>query len=111
MQWSDVVAAHLTPSGPIAPAPPVPRSTARRLRDAVEPIATIGWWARAAGDEFELLGLDFFGGYVWGLRGRGEGRGAGRGPAVRGAGGARLSRAPSRPASKTPNADATVLSG
>ena len=66
MQWSDVAAAYLTPSGGEGPAPSVPGSDARRLRDAVEPIATIGWWAQAAGDEFESAGLDFFGGYVWG---------------------------------------------
>lgn len=66
MQWSDVAAAYLVPSGAEPSAPSVPDSPARLLRDAVEPIATIGWWAQAAGDEFESLGLDFFGGYVWG---------------------------------------------
>lgn len=66
MQWSDVAAAFLTPTGDEGPAPSVPGSDARRLRDAVEPIATIGWWAHAAGDGFESAGLDFFGGYVWG---------------------------------------------
>ena len=66
MQWSDVAAAYLTPSGDEPPAPAVPASPARRMRDAVEPIATIGWWAQAAGDEFSAAGLDFFGGYVWG---------------------------------------------
>lgn len=66
MQWSDVAAAFLTPSGDEPAAPVVPDAPARRLRDAVEPIATIGWWAQAAGDEFAAAGLDFFGGYVWG---------------------------------------------
>ncbi len=66
MQWSDVAAAYLTPSGDEPAAPAVPDSPARRLRDAVEPIGTIGWWAQAAGDEFAAAGLDFFGGYVWG---------------------------------------------
>lgn len=66
MQWSDVAAAYLTPTGDEGPRPSVPASDARRLRDAAEPIATIGWWARAAGDEFSAQGLDFFGGYVWG---------------------------------------------
>ena len=66
MQWSDVAAAFLTPSGDEPAAPGVPDSPARRLRDAVEPIATIGWWAEAAGDGFDAAGLDFFGGYVWG---------------------------------------------
>lgn len=66
MQWTDVAAAFLTPSGNEGSAPSVPTSDARRLRDAIEPIATIGWWARAAGDEFVAADLDFFGGYVWG---------------------------------------------
>ena len=66
MQWSDVAAAYLVPNGAEPSSPTVPDSPARRLRDAVEPIGTIGWWAQAAGDEFESLGLDFFGGYVWG---------------------------------------------
>lgn len=66
MQWSDVAAAFLTPSGDEPGAPDVPATPSRRLRDAVEPIATIGWWAQAAGDEFSEAGLDFFGGYVWG---------------------------------------------
>ncbi|MGA9277817.1 helix-turn-helix domain-containing protein, partial [Ilumatobacter sp.] len=66
MDYDDVAAAFLTPlDEPIAP-PEVPTSTARRLRDAVEPIATIGWWARSAGDGFANVGLEFFGGYMWG---------------------------------------------
>ncbi|MFK8023829.1 MAG: hypothetical protein AB8G26_07685 [Ilumatobacter sp.] len=66
MQWSDVATAFLTPSGDEPEAPAMSDAPARRLRDAVEPIATIGWWARSAGDEFASAGLDFFGGYVWG---------------------------------------------
>lgn len=61
-----MAAAFLTPSGAEPPPPTVASSPARRLRDAVEPIATIGWWAQSAGDEFTSAGLDFFGGYVWG---------------------------------------------
>jgi hypothetical protein len=44
----------------------LPSTPARRLRDAVEPIATVGWWSRAAAEGSTALGLDFFGGYVWG---------------------------------------------
>jgi hypothetical protein len=63
----DAIAAHfLTPPAVPVPAPAVPDSAARRLRDALEPIATIGWWSRAAGEGFAVLGIDFFGGYVWG---------------------------------------------
>ena len=42
------------------------RTPARALRDAVEPIATIGWWSRSAADRMGALGHDFFDGYVWG---------------------------------------------
>lgn len=40
-------------------------SPARRLRDAVEPIATVSFWSRPAYDRYEALGLDFLTGYVW----------------------------------------------
>jgi hypothetical protein len=37
----------------------------RRLRDALEPIATICFWAEPAYDAYAALGLDFLTGYVW----------------------------------------------
>jgi hypothetical protein len=40
-------------------------SPARRLRDAVEPIAAVSFWARPVYDAYEALGLDFLTGYVW----------------------------------------------
>lgn len=40
-------------------------SPARRLRDAVEPIATVSFWAEPAYDAYSALGLDFLTGYVW----------------------------------------------
>lgn len=40
-------------------------SPARRLRDAMEPIATICFWSQPAYDEYAGLGLDFLTGYVW----------------------------------------------
>lgn len=40
-------------------------SPARRLRDAVEPIATVSFWSRTVYDRYEALGLDFLTGYVW----------------------------------------------
>jgi hypothetical protein len=43
-----------------------PSTPARELRDAVEAIATIGWWSRAASDAFTALGHGFFDGYAWG---------------------------------------------
>ena len=54
-----------TPDTPF-PQPVLPRSPARRLRDALEPIATQGWWARQPSERMAGLGLGFFDGYVWG---------------------------------------------
>lgn len=42
------------------------RSPARALRDALEPIATICFWAEPAYDAYAAKGLDFLQGYVWG---------------------------------------------
>ena len=53
------------PAEPI-PVPAVPATPARRLRDALEPIATQGWWSRDVYDRYAALGLQFFDGYVWG---------------------------------------------
>jgi hypothetical protein len=44
----------------------VPTTPARRLRDALESVATIGWWSREASESAGALGLDFFSAYVWG---------------------------------------------
>jgi hypothetical protein len=41
------------------------QSPSRRLRDAIEPIATICWWSEPAYDAYAALGLDFLQGYVW----------------------------------------------
>jgi hypothetical protein len=41
-------------------------STARALRDAIEPIATICYWSEPAYDAYCAKGLDFLTGYVWG---------------------------------------------
>jgi hypothetical protein len=63
----DAIAAHFLVPAAIPPrAPRLPQSEARRLRDAIEPIATIGWWSRQAADAVNGLGHDFFDGYVWG---------------------------------------------
>jgi hypothetical protein len=40
-------------------------SPARELRDAVEPLATVSFWAEPAYDAYAALGLDFLTGYVW----------------------------------------------
>jgi hypothetical protein len=64
--YDDIAAIFLAPlSEPIAE-PDVAPTPARRLRDALEPIATQGWWSRPAGEGLAALGVDFFPGYVWG---------------------------------------------
>jgi hypothetical protein len=66
MDYDAIVSHFLTPPVTSPPAPVVPDTPARRLRDAVEPIATIGWWSRSAAERMAALGHDFFDGYVWG---------------------------------------------
>ena len=66
MTYDDVAAIFLRPLAEPLAEPDVDATPARRLRDAVEPIATQGWWSRAAGDRLAALGVDFFPGYVWG---------------------------------------------
>src|SRR6185312_3758985 len=46
--------------------PSLPATPARRLRDAIEPIATICWWSREANESSLDLGLGFFERYVRG---------------------------------------------
>ena len=66
MTYDDIAAIFLAPlTEPIAE-PDVAPTPARRLRDALEPIATQGWWSRPAGEGLSTLGVDFFPGYVWG---------------------------------------------
>ncbi len=66
MTYDDIVAVFFNqPAQPI-PVPAVTSSAARRLRDAVEPIATHGWWARQPMGRLATLGLGFFEAYVWG---------------------------------------------
>ena len=50
----------------VVPAPVVGAGPARRLRDAIEPIAMHAVWARRTNERLAGLGLDFLGGYVWG---------------------------------------------
>lgn len=66
MDYDAVASIFLRPTGAEVAVPVVPESPARRLRDAVEAIATVGWWSRPAVDAFTALGHDFFDGYVWG---------------------------------------------
>jgi hypothetical protein len=66
VSYDDIAAAYLTPLAEPIAAPTVPATAARRLRDALEPIATQGWWSRASSERLVALGLGFFDGYVWG---------------------------------------------
>lgn len=66
MTYDDIAAIFLGPLSEPITEPDVGTSAARRLRDSVEPIATQGWWSRAAGDCLDALDVDFFPGYVWG---------------------------------------------
>jgi hypothetical protein len=66
MEYDDVVAVAFQPSPPgIVPTPLVAASPARRLRDAIEPIAMHSVWSRKTNERLAALGLDFIGGYVW----------------------------------------------
>jgi hypothetical protein len=79
MEYDDLAAYFLIPPATPVPAPAVPATPARRLRDALEPVATIGWWSREASESAGALGLDFFSAYVWG---RAAGLGADVAPLV-----------------------------
>jgi hypothetical protein len=65
MDYAQARAAFLVSPPAGRPAPRVPDTPARRLRDAVEPIATISFWGRFVQQRFDELGLDFGTGYVW----------------------------------------------
>ena len=69
MDYQDAVAAFFAPSPPDTVAPPIVRQggPARRLRDAIEPIAMHAvWCARTNRRLADAFGLDFLGAYVWG---------------------------------------------
>ncbi len=66
MTYDDIAAIFLAPLAEPIAEPEVEPTAARRLRDALEPIATQGWWSRPAGEGLTALGVDFFPGYVWG---------------------------------------------
>ncbi|UZJ23677.1 hypothetical protein RHODO2019_10695 [Rhodococcus antarcticus] len=68
MDYETAVATFFAPPPPGTEPPPASlrASGARRLRDAIEPIATQGIWAREVNERCADLGLDFLGTYVWG---------------------------------------------
>jgi hypothetical protein len=67
VDYDAVVDAFFRPSPPgVVPDPVVAGSPARRLRDAIEPVAMHSVWSRQTNERLADLGLDFLGGYVWG---------------------------------------------
>ncbi|MEL7157673.1 MAG: hypothetical protein AAFN30_13875 [Actinomycetota bacterium] len=67
MHYDEALAALFVPSPEGAIPEPTKRvSVARRLRDAIEPIAMHPVWSRQNNEAMAELGLDFFSGYAWG---------------------------------------------
>jgi len=68
MHYDEAVAAFFanpTPEGTVS-TPTTRGSVARRVRDAIEPIAMHPVWSRATNEALAAHGLDFFSGYAWG---------------------------------------------
>ena len=68
MNYDEAVAgffANQTAEGTV-PEPTRSGSVARRLRDAIEPIAMHPVWSRRNNEALAAHGLDFFSGYAWG---------------------------------------------
>jgi hypothetical protein len=68
MDYAEAQAAFFQPQAAGASRPGTADLTTpgRALRDAIEPIATICFWAEPAYERYAALGLDFLGGYIWG---------------------------------------------
>lgn len=68
MDYADAVASFSTPlPSPLpVPTPTIDASDARRLRDAIEPIAMHSIWSKATNERLADLGLNFITSYVWG---------------------------------------------
>jgi hypothetical protein len=66
MTYDELVDVWFAPLAEPIAVPPLPLTPARRLRDAIEPIATMGWWPREAAEALGALGLGFLESYVWG---------------------------------------------
>jgi hypothetical protein len=68
MNYQEAKEAFFAPRSGEAPAPGSSRwaSPARELRDAIEAIAQVCFWAETTYNEYEAIGLEFFGGYIWG---------------------------------------------
>ena len=64
MDYAEVREAFFAPRPDAGPATGW-QSPARRLRDALEPLAAVSFWAEPTYDAYAALGLDFLTGYVW----------------------------------------------
>jgi len=64
--YDELAQTYLVPASDPIHEPNLPVSAARRLRDALEPIATQGWWSRPVGERMDSLGIETFASYVWG---------------------------------------------
>lgn len=66
MDYDTVAALALHGPAPTGLPPRLPTTPARRLRDALEPIAAHAWWCEPTNRRMEALGLAFFPAYAWG---------------------------------------------
>lgn len=66
VDYDDIASAYLDVPAPDVPVGQLTDTPARRLRDAVEPLATQGWWARAVHEHPALAEVGFLEAYVWG---------------------------------------------
>jgi hypothetical protein len=67
MDFEELITSLFVPSPAGAVAPPTVRaSPARRLRDAIEPLAMHAVWSKTTNERLQGLGLDFLGAYLWG---------------------------------------------
>ena len=66
MTYDTEVAIFIDPDLAMNAWPDMPDTPARRLRDALEPIGTQGWWARGVYEHPALQKLQYFEKYVWG---------------------------------------------
>lgn len=66
MDYEAALEAFYAPSPPGSAPPPQSTHPARRLRDALEPVAMHAVWSRQTNEALAALGLNFLTGYVWG---------------------------------------------
>ncbi len=68
MDYATAVEVFFQPAaaGTLEPRPVQTGGPARRLRDAIEPLGTQGFWSPLANERLAARGVDFLSGYVWG---------------------------------------------